>query len=129
MVSTLSPLEGVVYGKQFIHAGVEYVVTHWLDDSNQPYQMSLSLVTERNGKFIAGRNVAAAGTSPAFVTHQGGVEGTIETFLSRANAYLLAQGEPPVDSGFPTDGSDLEKFNWFIKNGLSYINGQLERVA
>lgn len=127
-LSTLSPLTGVVYGLQFIHEGVEYVCTHWLDDSGNPYQLSLSRVVERNGKFISGQNVAAVGTSEAFVTHQGGFEDTCELFLTRVNAYLLSQMEDDViDDTFPD--TPLEQFNWFIQKGMVYANNKLQRVA
>jgi hypothetical protein len=106
----------------FMHQGQEYFIYFGIDPSDNTIQKArLAIPMAITGgygantvywRYASDSSVVSAGGTNAFMK---------DVFLPGVNTYLAEQtGETPE---FPSDGSDLEQFNWIVENGLSYSNG------
>ena len=108
---------------QFYHNGIEYVI--WLElSSGNAYQMRLSEVKQNGSYYYPDSKVTMTAYGSA-IQNVGGTREFLNTkFLPKVNEYLLAQGEPEMDS-FPEDANETQQLLWLVENALSYVDGQV----
>lgn len=110
---------------QFYHAGTEYGVWAWLEDSSDDvYTIVLSEIVPAGGGYGAKNVLAQLVDDNALNSKEEYQAFMNEVVLPKFNTYLAKQGDTPLNE-FPLGGSSRIKFNWVIKNKLKYENGKL----
>ena len=135
------------WGTQLMIGGQPHVIWLWMQDDttedadtdNDAYQFQLSRMIQKDGQWTNSSAVqmrdgswVTQGVSQWRVDsqHGGSIFTLYDTFLAKVNAYILEQGEPPVDTGFPEDGTTTEQAIWLLQVG-TIINseGLVERAS
>ncbi len=112
----------------FFHNDKEYFIWFWLSDGEGSELGKACLAYPRsNGSGGFGPyNVLTEYAHKEKVAANGGTaEFMRKIFLPKVNEYLAAQGGGGIPEEFPIDESDLEQFNWIVKKGLVYSEGQI----
>lgn len=107
----------------FWHQDQEYFIWIWLSDGGPSISKACLSVPVSNGQGGFGpNNVLTESAYEQAVAKAGSVKDFMNNvFLPKVNAYLEEQtGEAPE---FPSEGNNLEQFNWIVENGLQYSNG------
>lgn len=110
---------------KFHFLGEQWHIWAWIEDSTTNiYQLSLAKVVHGGDGYKVVNQLGAR------VTAAHNSKNTIQAlfsliFLPRVVAHFEKLALEQNDTSFPEGGTQVQKFNWFIKNALSFEDGVL----
>lgn len=133
-MNTPTKLDGAFIHHQptfhFWHNDKEYIIYLWVsagDDpaDHQPFIFFLAEPVLEEGLYVPKEILRSqawqlSGPKSEYDSVKEGIE---KHFLPKVNEYLAAQTGGTLE--FPITGSDLEQYNWIVKHGLEYVDGQV----